>query len=92
MLNCEKSILVVYVNVSNINREKGMTLLTQIQNSIESKFINEKEINDDSLVIIVLPSDKMDVQLLNARHPDYKTIVESSEKLINEYFDKNLNK
>lgn len=90
MLNCEKSILVVYVNVENLGREKGITLLTHIRDSVESQFINEKEINDDSLVIIVLPSNKMEVQLLNARYPDYKTIVESSEKIINDYLNENL--
>lgn len=92
MLNCEKSILVVYVNVENFGREKGMIALAQIRNHIESQFINEKEINDDSLVIIVLPSNKMDVQLLNARYPDYKTIIESSEKIINDYLNENLKK
>lgn len=92
MLNCEKSILVVYVNVENLGREKGIVLLTRIRDRIESQFINEKEINDDSLVIIVLPSNKMEVQLLNARYPDYKTIVESSEKIINDYLNENLQK
>ena len=92
MLNCEKSILVVYVNVENLCREKGILLLTRIRDRIESQFINEKEINDDSLVIIVLPSNKMEVQLLNARYPDYKTIVESSEKIINDYLNENLQK
>ena len=92
MLNCEKSILVVYVNVENIGREKGIFLLTRIKDRIEYQFINEKEINDDSLVIIVLPSNKMEVQLLNARYPDYKTIIESSEKIINDYLNENLKK
>ena len=92
MLNCEKSILVVYVNVENIGREKAMVMLNQIKQHIEMQFKNEKEINDDSLVIIVLPSDKMDVQLLNARYPDYKTIIESSEKIINDYLNENLKK
>lgn len=92
MLNCEKSILVVYVNVENLGREKGIMLLTHIRDHVESQFINEKEINDDSLVIIVLPSNKMEVQLLNARYPDYKTIVESSEKIINDYLNENLKK
>ena len=92
MLNCEKSILVVYVNTKDMSKDKGMIALAQIRNHIESKFINEKEINDDSLVIIVLPSDKMDVQLLNARYPDYKTIIESSEKIINDYLNENLKK
>ena len=92
MLNCEKSILVVYVNVENIGREKAMVMLNQIKQHIEMQFKNEKEINDDSLVIIVLPSDKMDVQLLNARYTDYKTIIESSEKIINDYLNENLKK
>ena len=92
MLNCEKSILVIYVNVENIGREKGMAMLINIKEYIKKEFYNEKEINDDSLVIIVLPSDKMDVQLLNARYPDYKTIIESSEKIINEYLNENLKK
>ena len=92
MLNCEKSILVIYVNVENIGREKGMAMLINIKEYIKKEFYNEKEINDDSLVIIVLPSDKMEVQLLNARYPDYKTIIESSEKIINEYLNENLKK
>lgn len=92
MLNCEKSILVVYVNVENLGREKGIMLLTHIRDNIKSQFINEKEINDDSLVIIVMPSNKMEVQLLNARYPDYKSIIESSEKIINNYLNENLKK
>ena len=92
MLNCEKSILVVYVNVENLGREKGIMLLEHIRDHVKSQFINEKEINDDSLVIIVLPSNKMEVQLLNARYPDYKTIIESSEKIINDYLNENLKK
>jgi hypothetical protein len=92
MLNCEKSILVVYVNVENLGREKGIMLLTHIRDNIKSQFINEKEINDDSLVIIVMPSNKMEVQLLNARYPDYKSIIESSEKIINDYLNENLKK
>lgn len=92
MLNCEKSILVVYVNVENLGREKGIMLLEHIRDNVKSQFINEKEINDDSLVIIVMPSNKMEVQLLNARYPDYKTIIESSEKIINDYLNENLKK
>ena len=76
MLNCEKSILVVYVNTKDMSKDKGMIALAQIRNHIESQFINEKEINDDSLVIIVLPSDKMDVR----------------EKIINDYLNENLKK
>ena len=87
MLNCEKSILVVYLNVENISREKGMNLLVQIKNHIEKEFNNEKEINDDSLKIIVLPSNKTEIQLLNARYPDYKTITEFCNKKIEDFFN-----
>ena len=39
-----------------------------------------------------MPSNKMEVQLLNARYPDYKSIIESSEKIINDYLNENLKK
>lgn len=88
MQNCEKSILVAYININNINRSKGIEMIHQMKCYLEDAFINRKEIDDDSVIILVIPSDKTEIQLLNAKYPDYKTIVETSEKIIKDYLDK----
>ena len=88
MQNCEKAILVAYIDISNMSKEKGIIKFNQLKNYIEDKFYNEKEINDDSLIILVLPSDKTEIQLLNARYPDYKKLEEFAQQKIIEYFEK----
>lgn len=88
MLNCDKVILVAYIDVYNISKENGIQKFAQLKNYIEDKFYNEKEINDDSLIILVLPSDKTEIQLFNARYPDYKKLEEFAQQKIIEYFEK----
>jgi len=87
MQNCEKSILVAYININNINRSKGIEMIHQMKHYLEDAFINKKEIDDDSVIILTIPSDKTEIQLLNTRHPDYKTIIETSEKIMKDYLD-----
>ena len=87
MQNCEKAILVAYIDISNMSREKGIIKFNQLKNYIEDKFYNEKEINDDSLIILVLPSDKTEIQLLNARYPDYKKLEEFAQHKIIEFLE-----
>ena len=88
MLNCDKAILVAYIDIHNIYKEKGIKKFTQLKNYIENKFYNEKEINDDSLIILVLPSDKTEIQLLNMRYPEYEKFLEESKKIYEELKNK----
>jgi len=74
MLNCDKAILVAYVDVYNVNRAKGVEMVSQFKYHLDKSFYNEKEINDDSLVILVIPSNRTEIQLLNARYPDYEKL------------------
>ena len=87
MQNCEKAILVAYIDISNMSREKGIIKFNQFKIYIEDKFRNGKEINDDSLIILVLPSDKTEIQLLNARYPDYKKLEEFAQHKIIEFLE-----
>lgn len=61
--NNEKCILVVYVNTSEMSREKGMVLLNCFKHTIEKSF-NSIE-TDDTMVFIYLPSDHNDIKVLN---------------------------
>lgn len=88
MQNCDKAILVAYIDVYNMSKEKGIQKITQLKYYIEDKFHNKKEINDDSLIILVLPSDKTEIQLLNARYPDYKKLEEFAQHKLIEYLEK----
>lgn len=74
MLNCDKAILVAYIDVYSVNRAKGVEMLAQFKEYLDRSFYNEKEINDDSLVILTIPSNKTEIQLLNARYPDYEKL------------------
>ena len=94
MQNYDKAILVAYINVYDVNKTKGVQMVSQFKEYLKRSFYNEKEINDDSLVILTIPvqDQPTKIELLNARYPDYKTIVESSEKIINDYLNENLKK
>ena len=87
MKNCEKAILVAYIDISNMSKEKGAIKFNQLKIYIEDKFRNEKEITDDSLIMLILPSDKTEIQLFNARYPDYKKLEEFAQHKIIEFLE-----
>ena len=88
MLNQDKSILVAYLNTYHVNREKGLVLVNQFKHYLEEKFINTKEINDDSLVILVVPADRTEIVLLNCKYPDYEQIKKDAELVLENYINK----
>lgn len=88
MLNQDKSILVVYLDITNMSREKGIAWLNQFRNYIKDQFINNKEINDDSLVTLIVPADRTEIVLLNAKYPDYKQIKKDAEQILENYINK----
>ena len=88
MLNQDKSILIAYLNTVMMNKEKGIMFLTQFRHYLEEQFINTKEINDDSLVILVVPADRTEIVLLNAKYPDYEQIKKDAEQILNDYINK----
>lgn len=88
MLNQDKSILVAYLNTYNMNKEKGLVLVNQFKHYLEEKFINTKEINDDSLVILVVPADRTEIVLLNSKYPDYEQIKKDAELVLENYINK----
>ena len=88
MLNQDKSILIAYLNTTNMNREKGMQFLNQFKLYLEEKFINTKEINDDSLIILTVPADRTEIVLLNSKYPDYEQIKKDAEQILENYINK----
>jgi len=88
MLNQDKSILVVYLDITNMSREKGIAWLNQFRNYIKDQFINDKEINDDSLVILIVPADRTEIVLLNAKYPNYEQIKQDAEQILENYINK----
>lgn len=92
MLNQDKSILVAYLDVTKMNRERGVIFVNQFKNYIESQFYNDKEINDDSIVILVIPADRTEIVLLNAKYPDYEQINKEAKEWLDEYLHSEDNK
>lgn len=88
MLNQDKSILVAYLNTTMMSKEKGIAFLTQFRHNLEEKFLNTKEINDDSLVILTVPADRTEIVLLNAKYPNYEQIKKDAETILNKYLNK----
>jgi len=91
MLNQDKSILVAYLNTTMMNKEKGMVFLTQFRHYLEEKFINIKEINDDSLVTLVVPADKTEIVLLNSKYPNYDKFKNDIKDILDEYLNEKNN-
>ena len=85
MLNQDKSILVAYLDITKMNRERGVIFVHQFKNYIENQFYNTKEINDDSIVILVIPADRTKIVLLNAKYPDYEQINKEAKEWLDEY-------
>ena len=85
MLNQDKSILVAYLDITKMNREKGIIFVNQFKNYIENQFYNTKEINDDSIIILVIPADRTEIVLLNAKYPDYEQINKEAKEWLDEY-------
>lgn len=85
MLNQDKSILVAYLDITKMNRERGVIFVNQFKNYIENQFYNTKEINDDSIIILVIPADRTEIVLLNAKYPDYEQINKETKEWLDEY-------
>ena len=90
MLNQDKSILIAYLNTTVMNKEKGMQFLSQFKSYLEGKFVNTKEINDDSLIILTVPADRTEIVLLNSKYPDYEQIKNDAEKILDDYINKKI--
>ena len=90
MLNQDKSILVAYLNTTMMNKEKGIAFLTQFRHYLEEKFINTKEINDDSLIILTVPADRTEIVLLNSKYPDYEQIKKDAKEMLDKYLKENI--
>jgi len=87
MKNCEKAILVAYIDIASYSRIKGLEFINQFKYYLDKSFYNEKEINDDSLVILVIPTNKTEIQLLNARYPDYKELENYAQHKMIEFLE-----
>lgn len=68
MINSLKSILVVEFDVEKMPRDKAMQCLNQIKRYVENEIgiTHNMSYNDPSLVVLVFPSDKLNIQLLNS--------------------------
>lgn len=68
MINALKSILVVEFDVEKMPRDKAMQCLNQIKRYVENEMgiTHNMSYNDPSLVVLVFPSDKLNIQLLNS--------------------------
>ncbi len=68
MINALKSILVVEFDVEKMSRDKAMRCLNQIKRYVEDEMgiTHDMSYNDPSLVVLVFPSNRLNVQLLNS--------------------------
>lgn len=63
--NNEKTIIIGRCACLNVSKEKGMRMLCEFRSYIEQQF-NPKE-TDDSVAIIVIPSDYWDIEIYNPK-------------------------
>lgn len=68
MINSLKSILVIEFDTEKMSRERGMQCLNQIKAYVEQEMgiTHYMSYNDPSLVVLVFPSNRLNVQLLNS--------------------------
>lgn len=83
--NNEKTILVAKCGCLNMAKEKAANLMAQFKIHLEQPF-NPQEI-DDSLVIIVIPSETWDVEIYNPKTDEMTK--EYVEQLLEKYKEQN---
>lgn len=68
MINALKSILVIEFDATRHSREKNIQYLNQMKAYVEREMgvTHYMSYNDPSLVVLVFPSDRLNVQLLNS--------------------------
>lgn len=68
MINSLKSILVIEFDKTNIKTEYAIQYMHQIKQYVEDEMgiTHNMSYNDPSLVVLVFPSDKFNIQLLNS--------------------------
>ena len=68
MINALKSTLVVEFDVEKMSRAKVVQCLNQIKRYVEDEMgiTHNMSYNDPSLVVLVFPSNRLNVQLLNS--------------------------
>jgi len=79
--NNEKTILVAKCGCLDMSRSKAMESMAQFRSYLEQLF-NPKDV-DDTLVIIVIPSDEWDIQIYNPKSDEITK--EYVDKLLKEY-------
>ena len=74
MINALKSILVIEFDVSKMARYKAMQCLNNIKYYVENEMgiTHNMSYNDPSLVVLVFPSDKFNIQLLNSPYDTWE--------------------
>ena len=78
MINALKSILVVELPTHLMKKDMAQLYLIQVKEYITEQFHGLN--NDDSLVILVFPSNKINVQLLNSPYDLYEKYNNLDEK------------
>ena len=68
MINALKSILVVEFDAEKLTKAKGIQDMHQIKQYVENEMgiTHNMSYNDPSLVVLVFPSNRLNVQLLNS--------------------------
>ena len=93
MQNCDKSILVCYINIGSVNKQDALVIINQLDDVIKKRFNENKIVGDDSLVILTIPvqDQPTKIELLNARYPKCEELIEQTKEMIKNYFDENKN-
>ena len=83
--NCDKSILVIYLDVENVSRQHARLEMVEVLEYTKGAFNPMSE--DDSMVILVFPSDRTEVKLFN---PNCLNVTDEEIKEVEEHI-KNIN-
>lgn len=68
MINSLKSILVIEFDTTKMSPERSMQYLNSIKRYVENEIgiTHDMSYNDSSLVVLVFPSNRLNIQLLNS--------------------------
>jgi len=83
MLNSLKSFLIIEIPTNNVSKEAEANFINQVMNYVKNEIGIYDNYEDQSLKVLVFPSDRINIQLLNSPYDAWERFEDTLSKRFN---------
>ena len=83
MLNSLKSFLIIEVPINNVNKETGAIFMNEVMMYVKKEIGIYDDYEDQSLKVLIFPSDRINVQLLNSPYDAWERFEDTLSERFN---------